>query len=132
MEVINNNAATLSNFEVYNLLATSQHNYKGIKEATNAENVATITFETSEYLAKTPCVNQNPQVIEGFLKALAPYKLSSFEKLQLLNIRPTSLVELHLVIEDMDERLGEERVGQLLDLVAKLLPAQDQETMETQ
>lgn len=32
----------------------------------------------------------------------------------------------------MDERLGEERVGQLLDLVAKLLPAQDQETMETQ
>eukprot|EP00731_Ephydatia_muelleri_P023325 Em0015g908a len=79
--------------------------------------VATITFETSEYLAKTPCVNQNPQVIEGFLKALAPYKLSSFEKLQLLNIRPTSLVELHLVIEDMDERLGEERVGQLWTLL---------------
>lgn len=129
--MINNNAATLCNFEVYNLLATSQQNYKGIKEATNAENVATITFEATEYLARTPCANQSPQVIEEFLKAVSSYKLTTLEKLQLINIRPTSLVELHLVIENMDERLGDERIGELLDLVAKLLPPVDQETMET-
>lgn len=33
--------------KVYNLLASSQQSYKGIKEASNAENVATITFEVS-------------------------------------------------------------------------------------
>ena len=40
---------------------------------------------------------QNPEVMKKFLEEINNYKLTKSEKLQLINLRPTSVVELQLV-----------------------------------
>jgi RNA polymerase Rpb4 len=52
-----------------------------------------------------------------------PFKLCAPEVLQLANTAPTSELELVLVIEDAEERLGPEEREQLLQVVATHLGA---------
>ena len=117
MEVVNENVATLSNSEVYQLL----ENEKLIEH--RITNVATVAYETIKYLEKTPCKHQSNEIIVNFMKALEPYDFTKAEKLQLLNLRPTSIVEMQLVIEELDERLKtEEELQKLIDLIVEKLP----------
>lgn len=117
MEVINENVASLSNSEVYQIL----ENEKLIEH--RVSNVATVAYETIKHLEKTPCKHQNNDVIQGFLRALEPYDFTKAEKLQLLNLRPTSIVEIQLIIEELDERLKtEEELQKLVDLIEEKLP----------
>lgn len=39
-----------------------------------------------------------------------------------MNLAPTSAVEVHLIVEDCEERLNEQQMDQLIDIVAKHLP----------
>lgn len=55
------------------------------------------------------------------LAAAKALGLSRVEALQLLNLRPTTLVELHLVIANCEARLAPERLDELLALVAQHL-----------
>lgn len=43
------------------------------------------------------------------------------EILQLINLVPTSAVEIHLIVESCEERLSGERVEELLGLIAQQL-----------
>jgi hypothetical protein len=54
--------------------------------------------------------------------AIADVRLTTLELLQLLNLRPTSMVEVHRAIEECEERLHEQDVVQLLELVQRTLP----------
>ncbi|XP_076066696.1 RNA polymerase III subunit I isoform X2 [Oratosquilla oratoria] len=98
MEVINSKSAVLSNFEVYSLLQDlSQRDSKGPRSLTKTQmHLANIAFDD--------------------------YKLTKAEKLQLLNLRPTTPVHMQLIIEDSEERLSEEQVEELLDIVQRYLP----------
>ena len=125
MEVINDRSAMLSNFEVLTLLKNIQDTQKGIKNTRKQQNLATISYETTKYLEKTPCKDQTEEVISAFMKALEPFKLTKAEKLQLLNQRPTSAVEIQLIIEESEERLSEEQVDELIDIICKSLPGED-------
>ena len=125
MEVINDRSAMLSNFEVLTLLKNIQDTQKGIKNTRKQQNLATISYETTKYLEKTPCKDQTEEIISAFMKALEPFKLTKAEKLQLLNQRPTSAVEIQLIIEESEERLSEEQVDELIDIICKSLPGED-------
>ena len=117
MEVVNENVATLSNAEVFQLLEDE----KLIEH--RITNVATVAYETIKHLERTPCKHQDNETIEKFMKALAPYDFTKAEKLQLLNLRPTSIVEVQLIIEELDERLKtEEELQKLIDLIEQNLP----------
>lgn len=59
--------------------------------------LATITYQTIKYLEDTPCKKQTPDAISQFLRAIEPFKLTKAEKLALLNICPTTPVEIQLV-----------------------------------
>ncbi|XP_046995445.1 DNA-directed RNA polymerase III subunit RPC9 isoform X2 [Schistocerca americana] len=114
METINANAAILSNYEVWILL----QEIRGKKQHSNAfGQLATITYETTRYLQDTPCSQQTPEIIENFLRALEPFKLTKSEKVMLLNNPPTTPVEIQLMVEESEERLTDEQVGQLLQVV---------------
>lgn len=149
MEVLNKNVALLSNSEVYTLLKETKENLtqKLIKkknlDANNAnlnslnvdKHLPTIVYESLRYLEKTPCVKQTPKVIEQFLQKLqeksAEFSLTKIEKLQLINQRPASAVELQCLIEDSEERFTIEQMDELLEFVQANLPQlEDQEYID--
>ncbi|WFC97690.1 hypothetical protein MYAM1_000409 [Malassezia yamatoensis] len=109
-------------------------------------NVRTIQFEVSssaliETIASLsqvhrPCATQNAEKIQSFLTALtekgyAPPDtnvlqgfpgLTKAERLQLVNHAPTSVVELHTLVEELGQRLNDEQIEDILRCVADHLP----------
>ncbi|KAK7508229.1 hypothetical protein BaRGS_00000468 [Batillaria attramentaria] len=130
MEVINENAGLLSNLEVFMLLKDIQAG-RGNQQKPNKhqQNLATVTYETVKYLERTPCALQSPENVSAFMEAMKDFNLTKAEKLQLLNQRPSSAVEIQLLVEESEERLTEEEVYQLLSVIATHLPGPEPDTM---
>ena len=120
----------VSNYEVLNLLQEKMKDDAGKKrhKKQRQENLATISYEVTKYLEKTPCKLQNEDVIRDFLVEVAPFNLTKGEKLQLLNLRPSTPVEIQLIIEESEERLKtDEELEKLLAIVEKL-PVHEEDT----
>lgn len=63
-----------------------------------------------------------PAVEAAAVAASADVRLTTCELLQLVNLRPSSLVEIHRSIEECEERLSEEDALALLQLIQTTLP----------
>jgi DNA-directed RNA polymerase subunit F len=50
--------------------------------------------------------------------------LTRAELVQVINLAPASAVEVHLIVEDCEERLNEQQVEQLIAVVARHLKAE--------
>lgn len=125
MEVKNDKSAMLSNYEVLNLLSDMHKGQnKQIKMQTN---LATISYEITQFLENMACVKQSPEVIAGFMQSLEPFKFTKAERLQLLNLRPKSAVEIQLIIEESEERLSEDQIYEVLGIVREQLPGDYEE-----
>lgn len=130
MEVVNERATMVSNYEVFALLkeTTQEDSTNRQYKKHRQENLATISYEVMKYLDKTPCKLQNDAVIRDFLVAVAPFNLTKGEKLQLLNLRPSTPVEIQLIIEESEERLKtDEELEKLIEIVGKL-PVDENDT----
>ncbi|XP_037125830.1 DNA-directed RNA polymerase III subunit RPC9 [Syngnathus acus] len=125
MEVKNANAAMLSNYEVFQLLTDLKQEKKDSgksKHSAGQQNLNTIMYETLKYLSKTPCSRQRPEMLEAFLSTMMRHKLTKAEKLQLLNHRPQTAVEMQLMVEESEERLSEEQIEELIQIISGILP----------
>ncbi|XP_046424912.1 DNA-directed RNA polymerase III subunit RPC9 [Neodiprion virginianus] len=105
----------LSNYEVLEILQGAKSNKQHRKPHNQ---LATISYQTIRYLEDTPSKKHTPESITGFLKAVQAFKLTKCEKLTLLNLCPTTALEIQLVIEDSEERLTEDEVNSLLQVIA--------------
>jgi hypothetical protein len=137
MEIINKNSALLSNFEVYKLLKETKEiqdlKYnKSINQQNIDKHLPTVVYESLKYLEKTACINYSKEIIETFLKQSEKFKLTKVEKLQLLNQRPTTAVELQLLIENSEERFTIEQMDEILDFINNSLPGITKEEEEEQ
>uniref|UniRef100_A0A1A9W650 DNA-directed RNA polymerase III subunit RPC9 n=1 Tax=Glossina brevipalpis TaxID=37001 RepID=A0A1A9W650_9MUSC len=108
----------LCNFEVMEALK----NVKDTKKKFGLRNLATITYETLQYLEESPCKYQSNKSIIDFLKEMEHYKLKANECLMMINDPPTSALHIQLLIEDSEERLTEEQVNEILQTSRKHFP----------
>ncbi|CAM0141319.1 hypothetical protein VKS41_003979 [Umbelopsis sp. WA50703] len=134
MEIIETRAALLSNYEVLQLLNERIEGQKQRrKEDSNIEypeNLRTIQFEIKTALENSPCSTQDESQVAAFLEEMKTWRLTKGEKLQILNLRPKTPVDLHILIEECEERYGPEELEQFLELILKLLPRDDDEVIE--
>ncbi|XP_031624348.1 DNA-directed RNA polymerase III subunit RPC9 [Contarinia nasturtii] len=111
MEVVNPCYAILSNFEVMESLK----NIKDQRSKFGLRNLATITYETIQFLEESPCKTLTKEKIMGFLNAVKPFKLTKAECVMLVNDPPSTPLHIQLQIEDSEERLTEEAVNQIIE-----------------
>lgn len=116
MKVLQGNAGLLSNFEVLDLLRSRGADKGPLSKLVPSE------LKVYNYLIPTPAGTQNTESLKNFLADTEPFNFTAAEKLQVLNSRPSTEVEVHLIVEDCDERLSSERVEQFLAVVEQTLP----------
>lgn len=102
MEVLKDSAGVLSNAEVLQVVREVRAKAKGRKE--RITNLATVTYEAEKYLQATPCGSQTVGDVGKFLAAMDQFKLTTAEKLELANLRPTSLCEMQYLLDDSEDR----------------------------
>ena len=124
----------LSNYETY-LIVKQIHESNNEREANKrgkkGQNrtlehcnfgLNTVTYETLKYLEQTACVEQNADIMAQLYNEVQKFDLRKHEILQILNLRPTTPVELQLIIEDSETRLTEAQSNELIDLIRTKLP----------
>ena len=127
MEVIEGKEKMLSNYEVLTILKEVKESTKNDKSTTN-KNLATIAYETINYLEGLQHYNDlKYENVLDYLGEMKKFNLTKLERLQILNQRPTSMVELQILIEENEERFSEEAMEIMLDIVRKTLPIKEDE-----
>lgn len=81
-----------------------------------------IEAQVSHYLySHTLVKKQNQESIQNFLISSSIFDLNLSEKMQIINICPTTLVEIFLIVDGCNERLGKEKSEELLELIMTTL-----------
>ena len=111
MEVVESCSEVLSNRQVLDILK----NYNSKKQI----NLATILYETTSYLESSPAATSSMADLADFLEIIKEkqYDLTKMEKVQLVNLKPQNETELHLIIDNIEEKLTEEQRTELLELI---------------
>lgn len=123
MEIVKANAAVLTNFEVLQELKK----HRGGRRSHGLRNLATITYETLQFLEGTPAVNQKADNILQFYRAMKEYNLTKEEVLMMVNDPPTAVIHINVVVQYTDDRLSEEQINEILLLAKRYLLPGDEE-----
>jgi hypothetical protein len=130
----------VANIEVMQILeekiAARKEAKKVTKGGTTLRQRDWIEEKVLEYLRSTPCVQAAPDKMPQLVKRLRGrpkegFGLTDAETLQVLNFMPRESVEIHLMIEELQVRMPEERQDELLELVASCLKG-DSSNMQTE
>lgn len=140
MPVTRDEQLLLSNYEVLQLVLQANTDLKSARSNKSRQNnhqshLATILYESVKFLEESPCnLIKDDSVVRSIMEGLKQYELTKSEKLEILNHLPSSLVELQLLIEDNEERLTEEQLSSILELVSSHVyeEAEMEETEETE
>lgn len=115
MKVLEAQVGLISDPEVLQILHERGSHLGTVGTSTPAEQ------KTYSYLSKQFPTIPTRQQIEAYCDAAKVFNLDRTTVLQLINLAPTSLVELFLVVEDCETRLDETQQQQLLDMTKQHL-----------
>lgn len=115
MEVVDAQSEVLCNREVLELLRNNVS-----KKHTN---LATVLYETTSYLESSSISNASLLDLSEFLDTITErkYDLSKAEKRQIVNLLPQNEIELHLIVDNLEEKFTEEQRNDLLQLIQSTL-----------
>ncbi|XP_021905146.1 uncharacterized protein LOC110820081 isoform X1 [Carica papaya] len=118
MKILESYAGALTNFEVLNFL-----NSRGAsRDPTRViASIAQSEYKVYDYLFDTAACSQTRECINEFLEKCKKYNLAKAEMLNIINLRPCSVVEIDPIIENCENRLGE-KVEELVEMVKEMLP----------
>ncbi|KAG2728177.1 hypothetical protein I3843_01G188500 [Carya illinoinensis] len=118
MKSLEANAGALTNFEVLDFLRS-----KGAaNDSTRVlAKVAPSEYKVYDYLVQSAACKQTRENINEFLERCKKYDLAKAELLNIINIRPSSAVEIYTIVEECEKRFGD-AVEELVELVEKVLP----------
>ncbi|GBG75170.1 hypothetical protein CBR_g19683 [Chara braunii] len=95
-DCLERNAGLLTNFEVLGLLRL-----RGADPGSDGAAIGTGATQSEcqvfEYLAQSPAGTQNRQAVADFMREADVFGLSGLERLQTVNLRPSSAVEINLM-----------------------------------
>ncbi|XP_073133641.1 uncharacterized protein [Henckelia pumila] len=118
MKIIKSSAGALTNFEVLDLLRSRGAG----KDPTRViASVAPSEFKVFDYLEQTAACNQTRDTINKLVDECKKYDLAKAEVLNIANIRPSSAVEVYMMIEECDTRI-EDRIDELVETILQVLP----------
>lgn len=101
MKILNKTKTILSPQEVYDIL-------------TNTETSNDTSVETIKYLIKEYCKNNN--INSDVIDVLETMNLFPFEIYQLCQHKPSNLITIQLIVDEMEERYTEEELNNILKL----------------
>lgn len=119
MKILQKNAGALTNAEVLDFLRSRGASTDRTRVFAP---VAPSEFQVHDYLVQTAACNQTRENINHFLTRCETYDLAKAEKLNIINIRPSSLVEMDPLIEECENRMSSEAVEELVNLTVEVLP----------
>eukprot|EP00249_Psilotum_nudum_P010499 c22576_g1_i1 orf=803-1234(-) len=119
MKVKDANTGLLTNFEVLDLLRSHGADHDPLA---SAESVTPSECRVYDYIRKTPAGTQTRESVQHYFKEIDNYVLTKAERLQIVNLRPSTAVEVHLIVEDCEERMTDEAVEQFIETIASALP----------
>ena len=130
MKVLSENAGSLTNLELVALLKRQADARSDLEKrlplpgARRASATTAVAWQAQQEIAEqilthlegSCCSSQTREGIQAFAAAVQKFKLTQAEVISLINAQPGSRVEIHLIVEECEERLGEDQVGELLQL----------------
>jgi hypothetical protein len=69
----------------------------------------------------SPLNDYSQSTIRDLLQALEPFQLEEAELLMILNLRPASVPELDVVVEEAQDRFGEDKMIEIVDIIERVL-----------
>lgn len=111
-----------------------QSSWEEMKKGKGLKNLATISYETLQYLTECPAPikTQTVDKIVEYRTEMKNFKLTDNEIFMMVNDPPTSLLHIQLLVEDSEERLTEDQITEILQFTERfLLPsAADEESSD--
>ena len=113
----------LSNWEVFHHLKNQVSKIEGTLSSFNEEQI-NISKQIMQYLVNETSAsleNLSESDIKACIKKLNEFELTLEEKLQIVNLMPTSLVEIHMIVDSCSLRLTENETLDILSIVQEHL-----------
>ncbi|EOA28088.1 hypothetical protein CARUB_v10024270mg [Capsella rubella] len=121
MKIVKANAGALTNFEVLDFL-----NSRGASKDTTRviAPIAISEYKVYDYLVETAASTQTRESVNKFADKCKDFKVAKAEILNIINLRPSSAVELAPIIETPKKGEKERKIDTdgILELVKDLLP----------
>jgi len=135
MEVVKLCDTPLCNSEVLHFLREKKRALSDTRPVSERGNqAATVVLETLNHLEKSEAVTDlTPRRVKAFNRRIKEnnLELTDAERLHLINLCPTTLVEIQVLIDDSEERFTEDQVNLMLEIVQTellgLTPQQQQQ-----
>jgi len=133
MEIIDAEAVLLSNYEVLDFLKEEKNRLVKERKKKNKDRLMTLMLETINHLEPGPAGLQDAEHLKACVEGLQRMSIeenvlfTKNEFLQLVNLRPKTAVEIQLLIDNSEERLSEEQVDTMLNVISETLPGGEEE-----